>query len=202
MMAPLLADFATKFGPPEMFSIYLLAFILLSSLGHDFFTTMPMVLLGLMLASIGMDPLTGVLRFTHGVKHLYDGLGFVPVAMGAFGIGEILSATQESAESREVQKVRLRDLLPTREEFRASIGPIWRGTGIGFFVGPAARVGPHRVQLPLLPGGEAHLQASGGVRQRGHRGGGRARDGQQCGQQRGHDSVPRAWGFPRGRRRR
>src|SRR5512147_2703258 len=51
LMAPMLADFATKFGPPEMFSIYLLAFILLSSLGHDFFTTMPVVLLGLLLAS-------------------------------------------------------------------------------------------------------------------------------------------------------
>jgi len=146
LMAPILADFATKFGPPEMFSIYLLAFILLSSLGHDFFTTMPVVLLGLLLASIGMDPLTGVIRFTHGVKHLYDGLGFVPVAMGAFGMGEILAATQESAEGREVQKVRLRDLLPTREEFRASVSPILRGSGIGFFVG-------------LLPG-SAHIVSS------------------------------------------
>ena len=145
-MAPLLADFATKFGPPEMFSIYLLAFILLSSLGHDIFTTMPMVLLGLLLASIGMDPLTGVLRFTHGVKHLYDGLGFVPIAMGAFGLGEILAATQESEEGRGLQKVRLRDLLPTGEEFRASIGAILRGSGIGFFIG-------------LLPG-SAHIVSS------------------------------------------
>jgi putative tricarboxylic transport membrane protein len=146
LMAPLLAEFATKFGPPEMFSIYLLAFILLSSLGHNIFTTMPLVFLGLLFASIGMDPLTGVPRFTHGVKHLYDGFGFVPVAMGAFGMGEILSATQESEEGREVQKVRLRDLLPTREEMRDSWGPIFRGTGIGFFIG-------------LLPG-SAHIVSS------------------------------------------
>ncbi len=146
LMTPILAEFATKFGPPEMFAIYLVAFILLSSLGANFFMTMPMVLLGLLCASIGMDPLTGVLRFTHGVKHLYDGLGFVPVAMGAFGMGEVLAATQESTEGRVVHKVRLRDLLPTREEMRASWGPIFRGSGIGFFLG-------------LLPG-SAHIVSS------------------------------------------
>lgn len=146
LLAPILADFATKFGPPEMFSIYVIAFILLSSLGSNFFTTMPVVLLGLLLASVGMDPLTGVLRFTHGVKNLYDGIGFIAVAMGAFGMGEVLASTQESTEGRAVQKVRLRDLLPTRKELRASWGPIFRGSGIGFFVG-------------LLPG-SAHIVSS------------------------------------------
>jgi len=146
LMAPLLAEFATKFGPPEMFSIYLLAFILLSSLGSNFFTTMPVVFLGLLFAMIGVDPLTGVPRFTHGVKHLYDGLGFVPIAMGAFGMGEVLSSTQESAEGRVVHKVTLRELLPTRRELRDSWGPILRGSGIGFFLG-------------LLPG-SAHIVSS------------------------------------------
>jgi putative tricarboxylic transport membrane protein len=146
LMAPLLAEFATKFGPPEMFSIYLVAFILLSSLGSNFFTTMPVVFLGLLFATIGLDPLTGVLRFTHGVKHLYDGLGFVPIAMGAFGMGEILSSTQESAEGRVVQKVRLRELLPTGKELRDSWGPVLRGSVIGFFLG-------------LLPG-SAHIVSS------------------------------------------
>lgn len=146
LMAPMLADFATKFGPPEMFSIYLIAFILLSSIGADFFKTMLVVLLGLLFATIGMDPLTGVLRFTHGVKHLYDGLGFVPIAMGAFGMGEILSSTQESTSGRVVHKVKIREMLPTRAEFRASAGPIFRGSGIGFFLG-------------LLPG-SAHIVSS------------------------------------------
>jgi putative tricarboxylic transport membrane protein len=146
LLAPILADFATKFGPPEMFSVYVIAFILLSSLGANFFTTMPVVLLGLLLASIGMDPLTGVLRFTHGVKHLYDGIGFIAVAMGAFGMGEVLASTQESTEGRTVQKVRLHELLPTRKELRSSWGPIFRGSGIGFFIG-------------LLPG-SAHIVSS------------------------------------------
>jgi len=146
LLAPILADFATKFGPPEMFAIFVIAFILLSSLGSNFFTTMPVVLLGLLLASVGMDPLTGVLRFTHGVKNLYDGIGFIAVAMGAFGMGEVLASTQESTEGRTVQKVRLRELLPTSKELRSSWGPIFRGSGIGFFVG-------------ILPG-SAHIVSS------------------------------------------
>jgi putative tricarboxylic transport membrane protein len=92
-----------------------------------------------------MDTLTGVYRFTFGIRDLYDGLGFVPVAMGMFGIGEILSATEESMV-REVYKPRLRELLTSWAEFRASIAPILRGSGIGFFVG-------------LLPGA-AHILSS------------------------------------------
>jgi putative tricarboxylic transport membrane protein len=85
------------------------------------------------------------MRFTHGIKELYDGIGFIPVAMGVFGIGEILSSTEESLLHR-AHEIRFRELLPSREELRASWGPIFRGTGLGFFVG-------------LLPG-SAHVLAS------------------------------------------
>jgi len=145
-LAPFLANFAVKFGPPEMFAVLLIAFILLGSLGKgSFFKTVPMIFLGLLVGTIGMDPLTGAMRFTHGIKDLYDGIGFIPVAMGAFGIGEILTSTEESLV-RAVHKVKLRELLPSREELRASWGPIIRGTGIGFFIG-------------LLPG-SAHVLSS------------------------------------------
>ncbi len=146
LLTPTLANFATRFGPSEMFAVLLIAFILLGSLGKgSFFRTMPMVFLGLLAGTIGMDPLTGAMRYTHGNKDLYDGIGFLPVAMGAFGIGEILSATEESLV-RLVHKVKLRELLPTREELRASWGPIFRGTGLGFVIG-------------LLPG-SAHVLSS------------------------------------------
>ena len=146
LLAPVLADFATRFGPPEMFSLFLIAFILLGSLGAgSFFKTLPMIFLGLLIGTIGMDPLTGALRFTHGIKELYDGIGFIPVAMGTFGLGEVLSATEQSLV-RMIHKVRLRELLPTRQELRASWGPIFRGSGIGFFMG-------------LLPG-SAHIVSS------------------------------------------
>ena len=145
-LAPTLANFAVKFGPPEMFSVLLIAFILLGSLGKgSFFKTLPMIFLGLLIGTIGMDPLTGTMRFTHGIKDLYDGIGFIPVAMGAFGIGEILSSTEESL-IRIVYKIKLRELLPNREELRASWGPIFRGTGLGFIIG-------------LLPG-SAHVLSS------------------------------------------
>jgi putative tricarboxylic transport membrane protein len=104
-----------------------------------------MILLGLLIGTVGMDQLTGTMRFTHGVKELYDGIGFIPVAMGVFGIGEILSSTEESLV-RVAHKVRFRELLPSREELRAAWGPIFRGTGLGFFIG-------------LLPG-SAHVLAS------------------------------------------
>lgn len=104
-----------------------------------------MVLLGLLLGTVGMDLLTGTLRFTHGIRDLVDGIGFVPVAMGVFGIGEILSTTEESL-IREVYRPRLRELLPNRQELCASVAPIFRGSVLGFFIG-------------LLPG-SAHVVAS------------------------------------------
>jgi putative tricarboxylic transport membrane protein len=145
-LAPLLANEAVKFGPPEMFALLLIAFILLGSLGKSsFFKTVPMILLGLLIGTVGMDQLTGTMRFTHGIKELYDGIGFIPVAMGVFGIGEILSSTEESLVHL-AHTIKFRELLPSREEIRASWGPIFRGTGLGFFVG-------------LLPG-SAHVLAS------------------------------------------
>ncbi|MDA8125239.1 MAG: tripartite tricarboxylate transporter permease [Deltaproteobacteria bacterium] len=146
LLAPFLADFAMKFGPPEMFAVLLMALILLGSLGKgSFLKTMPVVFLGLLIGTIGLDSLTGALRFTHGVTELYDGIGMLPVAMGAMGIGEVLSAGEASLV-RVVQQVRLRELFPTGAELRASWGPILRGSGMGFFIG-------------LLPGG-AHVLSS------------------------------------------
>ena len=145
-LAPFLANVAVKFGPPEMFALLLIAFILLGSLGKgSFFKTVPMILLGLLIGTVGMDQLTGTMRFTHGIKDLYDGIGFIPVAMGAFGIGEILISTEESLV-RFVSKVKMKELLPSREELRASWGPVFRGTGLGFLIG-------------LLPG-SAHVLSS------------------------------------------
>ena len=146
LLAPTLANLAMKFGPAEMFSLLLVAFVLLGSLGTgSFLKSMAMIVLGLLAGTVGMDNLTGAYRFTFGIRDLFDGIGFVPVAMGMFGIGEILAATEETLV-HEFYKPRLRELLPNKHEFRASIGPILRGSGLGFFVG-------------LLPG-SAHVLSS------------------------------------------
>ena len=146
LLAPTLANLAMKFGPAEMFALLLVAFVLLGSLGTgSFLKSMAMIVLGLLVGTVGMDNLTGAYRFTFGIRDLFDGIGFVPVAMGMFGIGEILAATEETLV-HEFYKPRLRELLPNKHEFRASIGPILRGSGLGFFVG-------------LLPG-SAHVLSS------------------------------------------
>ncbi len=135
LLAPRLAMIATKFGPAEMFGVFLLAFVLLGSLGGgSFFKTMPMIFMGLFISTVGADLQSIEMRFTHGLLQLADGVGVVPIAMGAFGMGEILRSVGETMD-RNVHKVRLRELLPTREELRASWGPILRGSGIGFIIG-------------------------------------------------------------------
>jgi len=134
-LAPSLADFAMKFGPAEMFTLLLVAFILLGTLGtSSFIKSMVMVLFGLLVGTIGMDLLAGIPRFTHGIYELYDGVGFAAVAIGVFGIGEILSSTGESLV-KKIYKPKFRELFPNREELRASWGPIFRGSGLGFAVG-------------------------------------------------------------------
>jgi putative tricarboxylic transport membrane protein len=146
LLAPVLANFAMKFGPAEMFGVILIAFIMLCSFGSgSFFKTLPMLCIGLLLGSVGADSLTGVRRFTHGSIRLYDGIGFLPVAMGALGVGEVLKAIGENIE-RRITGVKISELLPTRGEFRASLAPIFRGTGLGFILG-------------LLPG-SAHVLSS------------------------------------------
>jgi putative tricarboxylic transport membrane protein len=90
--------------------------------------------LGLLLGMIGIDPMTGFFRFSYGLIELGDGIGVVPVAVGLFGLSEILlTAGQPTAP--EVKKPRLKDLLPSAQEWRASIWPIGRGTVLGFFIG-------------------------------------------------------------------
>jgi putative tricarboxylic transport membrane protein len=134
-LAPPLAKFALGFGPPEYFSLLLCGLIVLSYMtGGSIVKNLSMIVLGLLLGMIGIDQMTGYFRFSYGLVALGDGIGIVPVAVGLFGIAEIL-ATAGLPEKKEVMKPKLRDLLPSREEFRDSLGPIGRGTVLGFMIG-------------------------------------------------------------------
>jgi putative tricarboxylic transport membrane protein len=88
---------------------------------------------------VGIDPVRGAPRFTFGIPDLYDGVGFIPVVMGLFGVGEILLTAE--APYGQVVKTNLKSLLPTREEWRRSVGAIGRGTAVGFFLGLIPGVG-------------------------------------------------------------
>ena len=94
-----------------------------------------MISLGLFVSSIGINPMDSYPRFTFGSEELMMGIDFLPIAMGFFGVSEILNIAIEKYTVPEVKKVRLRDLYPTREETRRSVVPILRGSVLGFFVG-------------------------------------------------------------------
>ena len=134
-LAPPLARFALRFGPTEYTSLLLCGLVVLAYMtGGSVVKNLAMVVLGLMSGMIGIDQMSGYFRFSYGLVALGDGIGVVPVAVGLFGISEIL-ATAGSPRRPEILKPKLRDLLPTAEELRDSVKPILRGTVLGFFIG-------------------------------------------------------------------
>ncbi len=140
LVAPPLAEVALQFGPPEYFSLMIMGVIMLTFLAGD---SMPkalcMAALGIFLGNIGMDILSGMERFTFDIPILIDGVGLVPVAMGLFGISEVL-LNLETTLKRDIFKTSLKGLLPNLEDWRQSLWPIIRGSILGFFLG-------------ILPGG-------------------------------------------------
>ncbi|WP_371372973.1 tripartite tricarboxylate transporter permease [Sporomusa aerivorans] len=143
--APLMSRLAVTFGPPEYFAIALVGLLLLMKFtGKSMLKSGLMVVVGIMLGTIGLDSLTGVNRFTFDVDELQRGIEFSIVAMGVFGVSEILDTLVHTNREQNVQSFKFRDLYPSREELRRSVQPIFRGGIIGFLVGllpgPAATI--------------------------------------------------------------
>ena len=137
-LAPPLAEAALAFGPPEYFSLMVFAFIVLSNVtGTSLIKSLMMAIVGLIIGTIGLDPVTGDARFTYGSVSLLGGIEFVAVAIGLFGIGEVLVNINQPSEmlDRGVLVPRLRELFPSLQDLKKSTGAILRGTGIGFGVG-------------------------------------------------------------------
>jgi len=129
-----LTRMALEFGPVEFFALVMLALSLLMGLaGKSMIKALMMGMFGLILAMIGIDPVRGSPRFTFGRMELMDGIGFVPVIMGLFGLAEIL----ENAEKpfAQVFIAKIGSLIPTRKDLHDSIGPILRGSVIGTLLG-------------------------------------------------------------------
>jgi putative tricarboxylic transport membrane protein len=141
-LAPPLVEAALTFGPPEYFALMCLGLAVLTFLAHgSMLKALIMAILGLFVGTIGLDITTGSQRFTFGIPDLMEGVGLVPVAMGLFGISEILLNIEKKIKV-SVFKAKLKGFLPNREDWKKSTGPIFRGTLIGFFLG-------------ILPGGGA-----------------------------------------------
>jgi putative tricarboxylic transport membrane protein len=135
LIAPPLATLALRFGPPEYTALLALGLIFLAYMSTSSLTrTLLMASFGLLLGCIGIDPLSGHFRYSFDIPALGDGIGIVPVAVGLFGLGEIL-ATPSNQVKGEVIRPKLRELWPSREEWRQAAAPIGRGTVLGFIVG-------------------------------------------------------------------
>lgn len=146
LISPILADFALRFGPAEYFSLVLLGLTMAVYLsGGSALKGLVMTVLGLLLGTVGLDPVLGAERFTFGLPQLTDGLDFVVVAMGLFGIAEVLS-NLEAPEQPVVLKTGIKSILPTREDWKRAWAPIARGSFFGFFIG-------------ILPGGGAIISS-------------------------------------------
>jgi TctA family transporter len=142
LAGPPLAEVALKFGSPEYFSLMLMGLIAAAVLAQgEMMKSLAMVVLGLLLGIVGTDVNTGVQRFTFRLPELSDGIGFIVVAVGVFAIGEIINNLGEGT-GRTVFTPEVKNLWPTRDDFRRSIGPILRGTGLGAFFGVLPGTGP------------------------------------------------------------
>jgi len=131
-----LGSAALRFGPPEFVAIGVCGLVLLIKLSEgSILKSVIMIFLGMAIYSVGIDYLTGTLRFTLGIERLSQGIDFLPVALGLFGIAEMLETAYASKQTGSARKVKFREMLPTRNEWRRSVPPIFRGSFTGFIIG-------------------------------------------------------------------
>jgi putative tricarboxylic transport membrane protein len=134
LIAPPVAEFALKFGPPEIFAVMVFGLTILSYLSSgSLIKAFIIAIVGLFIGTIGID-IAGIYRFTFGIPDFYDGIGLVPVLMGVFGIAEVL-VNLEEVITRQVFETKIKGLLPNKEDWKASAKPIARGSLIGFLMG-------------------------------------------------------------------
>jgi putative tricarboxylic transport membrane protein len=140
-----LTEVAFKFGPAEYFSLMVLGLIGAVVLASgSLLKAVAMIVLGLLLGLVGTDVNSGVARFSFDIPELTDGIGFITIAMGVFGYGEIISNLSQSEEDREVFTGKVENLYPTAQDFKRMAPAVLRGTAIGAILG-------------ILPGGGALL---------------------------------------------
>ncbi|MCZ2498362.1 tripartite tricarboxylate transporter permease [Xylophilus sp. Kf1] len=145
--APPLTEVAFKFGPAEYFSLMILGLIGAVVLASgSLLKAVSMIVLGLLLGLVGTDVNSGVARFSFDIPELTDGIGFVAIAMGVFGYGEIIANLANPEEDREVFTAKVSGLFPTKEDFKRMVPAVLRGTALGAALG-------------ILPGGGALLAA-------------------------------------------
>lgn len=135
ILGPTLASYALKFGPPEFFCLMLMGLTLvIGLLGKSLVKGLIVAFLGLALSMVGIDPSVGTVRFAMGNDYLMNGIDFVSIAMGMFGLVEIFGNLEGNLnEKRTLPKIK--GLIPPRDEWKPATGAILRGSFLGFFIG-------------------------------------------------------------------
>lgn len=136
IFAPYITEIGLKFGPTEYFSMMVLGLIAASTLASGSPAKgLAMVVLGLLLGTAGADVNSGITRFDFDIPELSDGINLVALAMGLFGVAEIISSITRTRDAKSNEKITMRSMIPTKEDVKASAMPILRGSGIGGFFG-------------------------------------------------------------------
>lgn len=139
---PIFLSFAMMFHSKEYFMALLLGLIMAATISSGRpLKGLAMLALGVLVGTIGVDSQTGSSRFTMGYFQLYDGISIVIVAMGLFGVSEIIWSITANSNPTMTDKITLRSLVPTREDVNRSVAPVLRGSGIGSIIGPLPGAG-------------------------------------------------------------
>jgi putative tricarboxylic transport membrane protein len=142
LLAPPLARIALRFGPPEIFGLLVLGFTMVTFItSGSKLKAVAMAILGMLLSTVGLDPVTATPRFAYGSITLMDGLGVVPLITGLFGISEVLLNIEKGVQGREVFQAPIKGLLPSRQDWKDAAGPIARGSVLGFLLGILPGIG-------------------------------------------------------------
>jgi putative tricarboxylic transport membrane protein len=145
VLGPPISIIALKIGPPEFVSLAFLGLTLVTYLASgSMVKALITACVGLLLGFIGSDIITGVERFTLGLTPLLDGVGLIPVAMGLFGISEVMLNIEQGYKKAEVTQSKIHNIWPNHKDLKDSLGAITRGSILGFFLG-------------VIPGGGAVL---------------------------------------------
>ncbi len=133
---PSIAQVGLSFGPADYFALMLLGLVAAVTVGGGSLVKgLIMVVLGLLLGTVGTDVTSGAFRYTFGFLELRDGVSLVAIAMGLFGIAEVVSSVREAGTRKITEKVTMRSMMPTRADMRQTVAPMARGSSIGGFLG-------------------------------------------------------------------
>ncbi|QKV54677.1 tripartite tricarboxylate transporter permease [Comamonas antarctica] len=143
LFSPLIAEIGLKFGPAEFFSMMVLGLVAASSMtAGSPAKGLCMVVFGLLLGMVGTDVNSGVARFSFDVPELTDGINLVALAMGLFGVAEVVRSINSADLNRKLEKVSLASMMPTRAELKTTVKPMARGSALGAALGALPGVGP------------------------------------------------------------